>query len=92
MPALEGRCRPQTTDETIELVLHNGTIRRVGTPLTYTNAKVVCEGEEPFMLRHLALITVTALALAALVAAAMLPEPETNAPDGCDYPLVRCNR
>ena len=76
----------------IELAFHNGTIRRVGTPLTYTNAKVVCEGEEPFMLRHLALITVTALALAALVAAAMLPEPETNAPDGCGYPLVRCNR
>ena len=92
MPALEGRCRPQTTDEIIELVLHNGTIRRVGTPLTYIHAKVVCEGGEPFMLRNLSLIAVTALALAALVAAAMLPEPETNAPDGCDYPLVRCNR
>jgi len=44
------------------------------------------------MLRKLALIAATALALAALFAAAMLPEPETTVPDGCSYPLARCNR
>lgn len=61
-------------------------------PLTTTHAKIVCGDGEIFMLRKLALIAATVLALAALFAAAMLPEPETNAPDGCGYPLVRCNR
>ena len=92
MRAFDGRCRPQITGQITELVLHSGTRCRAGRPLTAPLARVVLHDGDSSMLRKLALIAATALALAALFAAAMLPEPETNAPDGCSYPLVRCNR